>query len=273
MLHSMNDLKGLDIRATDGEIGDIEDFYFDYEQWAVRYIIVNTGSWLSGRQVLISPFSVTQVDWDNRKLHLHLTQARVAKSPKIDTHKPVSRQMEVAHSDYYGYPYYWGSPFLWGAEERPVLASQRSATATYTAAARSTAKVAATNGHPATAGTAADLRAMSEEVHLHSTQKVASYHIAAKDGEIGHVEDFILDDDNWAIRYLVIDTRNWLPGKKVLVSPRCIAAMDWAQGKVHINLSREGVKRSPEYDSSKLISHEYETLLDQYFNQPNYWLN
>ena len=273
MLHSMNDLKGLDILATDGEIGNTEGFYFDDERWVVRYIVVNTGSWLSGRQVLISPFSVTQVDLDNRKLHLHLTQARVEKSPKIDTDKPVSRQMEAAHSDYYGYPYYWGGPFLWGAEERPVLASERSVTTRYTAAARPPAKVVTANEHPVTAGTATDLRAMLEEVHLHSTQKVASYHIAATDGEIGHVEDFILEDDSWTIRYLVIDTRNWLPGKKVLISPRCIAATDWAKGKVYVNLSRKRVKRSPEYDSSKPISHEYEMLLDQYYNQPNYWLN
>jgi hypothetical protein len=261
----MNDLKGFGILATDGEIGNIEEFYFDDERWVVRYLVANTGSWLSGRQVLISPFSATQIDLDNRKLHLHLTQARMEKSPKIDTHKPVSRQMEAAHSDYYGYPYYWVSPFFWGAEERPVLAFQRSTTARYTATARPTAKVVATNGHPATGGTAADLRAMSEEFHLHSTQKVASYHIAATDGEIGHIEDFILEADTWAIRYLVIDTRNWLPGKKVLVSPRCISTTDWTQGDVHINLSREGVKRSPEYDRSKLV--------DQLFNQPNYWLN
>lgn len=273
MLCSMNDLKGFDILATDGEIGDVGGFYFDDEQWAVRYIVVNNGSWLSGRQVLISPFSVTQVDRDNRKLHLHLTQDQVEKSPNIDTHKPVSRQMEAAHSDYYGYPYYWGSPFLWGAEERPVLASQRSATARYTATARPTVKAVTPNGRPATAGTAAKTRVISEEVHLCSTQEVAGYHIAATDGEIGHVEDFILEDDCWAIRYLAIDTRNWLPGKKVIVSPQWISLIDWAQRKVHVNLSREGVKQSPEYDSSKLISREYETQLYRHHDQTGYWLN
>jgi uncharacterized protein YrrD len=108
---------------------------------------------------------------------------------------------------------------------------------------------------------------------LRSMNDLKGFDILATDGEIGHVEDFILGDDSWAIRYLVIDTRKWLPGKKVLVSPRCIAATDWAQGKVYINLSRKRVKQSPEYDSSKPISLEYEMLLDQYFNQPSYWLN
>jgi sporulation protein YlmC with PRC-barrel domain len=100
---------------------------------------------------------------------------------------------------------------------------------------------------------------------LHSMNDLKGLDILATDGEIGHIEDLILDDDSWAIRYLVIDTHNWLPGKKVLVSPRCITATDWTRGKVHINLSREGVKRSPEYDSSKLV--------DQYFDQPYFWLN
>lgn len=261
MLRSVNDLKGFDIVATDGEIGDVEQFYFDDERWAVRYIVVNTGNWLSGRQVLISPFSVTQVDRENRKLQVSLTKSQVENSPNIDTHKPVSRQMEASHADYYGYPYYWGSPFLWGADARPILASERSAAAMTTATA-----------YPAaTASDATDVPVTLEDVHLRSTQEVASYHIAATDGEIGHVEDFILEDDTWAIRYLAIDTRNWLPGKKVVVSPQWISSIDWAQGKVHINLSRDEIRQSPEYDSAKLVSRAYETELHQHYRQPGYW--
>jgi uncharacterized protein YrrD len=253
MLCSLNDLKGFDILATDGEIGNVEEFYYDDEQWAVRYIVVNTGSRLSGRQVLISPFSVTQVDRDNRKLHLDLTRERVEKSPNIDTHKPVSRQMEADQIGYYGYPYYWEGPFLWGAGEYPDLATQQSAWGTAPTATATTESLAS--------------------VHLRSTDEVTGYHIAATDGEIGHVEDFILEDDSWTIRYLSIDTRNWLPGKKVLVSPRWISIMDWAQGKVHVNLSREGVKQSPEYVSSELISREHETQLYRNYGQTGYWLN
>ncbi len=258
MLRSVNDLKGFDIVATDGEIGDVEQFYFDDERWALRYIVVNTGNWLSGRQVLISPFSVTQVDRDNRRLHVALTRNQVEKSPHIDIHQPVSRQMEATYADYYGYPYYWGSPLLWGAEEHPDLVAHQSAAATR---------------HASTAGAAAMVRVISADVHLRSTREVASYHIAATDGEIGHVADFIVEDDSWTIRYLAIDTRNWLPGRKVIVSPQWIAAIDWAQARVHVNLSRDGVKRSPEYDSSRLISREYETQLHEHYGQPGYWPN
>ncbi len=254
MLRSINELKGFDIVATDGEIGDVEEFYFDDERWAVRYIVVNTGSWLSGRQVLISPFSVTEVDRDDRKLYVTLTKNQVEKSPNIDTHKPVSRQMEVAYADYYDYPYYWGSPFLWGAVELPVLGAQRAATVMSNTMAVTTTE-----------------RLIPADVHLRSTEEVSTYHIAATDGEIGHVEDFIVEDGNWRIRYLAIDTRNWWPGRKVIVAPQWIASIDWAQGKVHVNLSREGIKQSPEYDSSRLLLREYETKLHRHYGQAGYW--
>lgn len=266
MLRSVNDLKGFEIVATDGEIGNVEQFYFDDGRWTLRYIVVNTGSWLSGRQVLISPFSVMHVDREQRKLQVTLTKSQVEKSPNIDTHKPVTRQMEAAHSDYYGYSYYWGSPFLWGAGEYPVMAAQQPISM---AAATS---VSGVTTRP-TNSLATQVQVNSEDIHLRSTQEVSSYHIAATDGEIGHVKDFIIEDDSWVIRYLTIDTRNWLPGKKVMISPQWIASIDWAQAKVHVNLSCEGVKQSPEYDNSKLISREYETKLYQHYRQPGYWLD
>jgi sporulation protein YlmC with PRC-barrel domain len=266
MLRSLNNLIGSAILATDGEIGDVEEFYFDDEQWAVRDIVINTGSWLSGRQSMISPFSVRKVDRDNRKLHVNLTKTQLENSPNVDTQKPVSREVEAAHLDYYGFPYYWGGPFLWGAGEYPDLTTQQSAWATAPMANSTTA-------HTTPFGPAAAVLAASANTHLRSTQEVSSYHIAATDGEIGHVDDFIIDEDSWTIRYIAIDTRNWLPGKKVLVSPRWISSIDWAQSKVHVNLSREGVKQSPEYDSSKSISYDYETLLHRHYGQPGYWLN
>lgn len=255
MLRSVNDLKGFKIAATDGEIGDVEQFYFDDERWALRYIVVNTGGWLSGRQVLISPFSVVTVDRKNSKLQVDLTKSQVEKSPEIDTHKPVSRRMEASHSDYYGYPYYWGSPFLWGTEEYPATVAQPLTPMAATATATGAAPVPVTLG----------------DVHLRSTEEVSSYQIAATDGRIGYVEDFIAEDSSWVIRYLAIDTRSWLPGKKVLVSPQWISLIDWAQGKVHVNLSREGIKQSPEYDKSKMVSREYETQLYRHYRHPSYW--
>ncbi len=255
MLWSMNDPNVFDVLAIDGEVGNVEEFYFDDEQWVVRYIVLNTGNWLSGRQVLISPYSVIRVDAENRKLHLGLTKERIEKSPGIDTLAPITRQMEKAHNAYYGNPNYWGGPFLWGAGEYPDLTTQRLALTTAPAA-----KV--------------DKNFVSlEESHLRGTGDVSTFRIAATDGEIGHVTDFIIEDSSWVIRYLVINTRNWLPGKIVLVSTQQISTIDWVRGKVHIALSREEVKQSVRFDASMLISREYDSQLHQQSDRSGYWLN
>lgn len=253
MLRSINELKGFDVVATSGEIGDVKQFYFDDERWVVRHIVVNTGDWVMEHNVLISPFAVTRIDYDNRNLYVALTKEQVASSPDIDTHKPVSQQMEAMYSDYYSYPYYWPSPLLWGIGARPDLS------------------VPLTPATLRLAGSAAAMkRVIPPEVHLHSIREVANYHISAIDGLIGYGNDFIVDDQTWAIRYLVIDTRNWLLGKQVIIDPRWVTSIDWAQGQIHVNLSRDAIRQSPEYDSAKLHLYEDETLLHLQYRHPDY---
>jgi hypothetical protein len=268
MLRSVNELSGFKIVGLDGEIGEVAGFYFDDERWALRYIVVNVGKWLASRQVLVSTLAVTQVDRENRQLQVALTKNQVEKSPDIDTRQPISRQIETDFADYYGYPHYWGSPLLRGVEERPALAAQQSLGALADAATPN----AASAGHSTAKGKGATVRVVSADVHLRSTQEVSSYTIAATNGEIGHVEDFIVEDESWVIRYLAIDTRNLLPGKKVMISTQWIAAVDWAQAKVHVLLSREWVEQSPSYHSGKLITREYEEYLYGHYGQPGYWL-
>src|ERR1039458_279431 len=197
MLTNATHLKGLAIRATDGELGTVEQFYFDDETWAIRYLIVETGGWLGGRRVLISPFSVIQTDWEARQLDVALTKQQVENSPEIDMHQPVSRQHEAAYLGYYGYPCYWGGPYLWGPAFYP--AGLKSPTNAFAEA------------------TAARARQESTDSHLRSSEAVTGYNIEAADGEIGHVDGFVVDDEAWAIRYIEVATRNWWPGKKVLV--------------------------------------------------------
>lgn len=256
MLRSADELKGLAITATDGAIGEIDQFYFDDEDWAVRYLVANTGTWSEDRQVLISPFSIEKVDLPGNQLFVNLTMKQVLDSPDIDTHKPVSRQHEADYLNYYGYPLYWGGPYLWGSEMHPagVLAM------------------------PAIAQEAAVLEAAvarapedSGDIHLRSTAEVRGYRIQAIDGEIGHVEDFVIEDDSWAIRYVVVDTRNWWPGGNVLVSPQWVTNVDWAERKVFINLTKEAIKSSPAYDKSRLISRDYESALYGHYQKSGYW--
>ena len=246
-------LKNFVIRATDGELGNVDEIYFDDETWAIRYLIVDTGGWLGGRRVLISPISVVHTDWDARRLDVALTKKQVEDSPNIDTHQPVSRQHEAAYLGYYGYPYYWGGPYLWGAAYYPAgLAVPRTASAEEVADR---------------------IRRESTDSHLRSTEAVTGYHIEATDGEIGHVDGFVVDDEAWAIRYIEVATRNWLPGKKVLVSPAWIERVSWTDSKVYVGLSREAIKDAPEYDESRPITREYENRLYFHYGRPPYWLH
>jgi hypothetical protein len=252
MLTNGSDLKGLTIRATDGELGTVDQFYFDDEIWAIRYLTVETGGWLGGRQVLISPFSITNVDWRAKRLDVALTKAQVENSPEIDTRQPVSRQHEAAYLGYFGYPYYWGGPYLWGPGYYPADVVAQTTLSPETMAGR--------------------IRKESTDSHLRCNEAVTGYSIEATDGDIGHLAGFVVDDEGWAIRYIEVATRNWWPGKKVLVSPAWIDRVSWEESKVSTGLSREAIKSAPEYLESKSITREYENRLHFHYGRPPYWL-
>jgi hypothetical protein len=252
MLTNATFLKGLVIHATDGELGTVDQFYFDDETWGIRYLTVDTGGWLGGRQVLISPISVIHTDWQAKRLNVALTKKQVENSPDINTHQPVSRQHEAAYSAYYGYNNYWGGPNLWG----PVFFP---------------ADLAVPTG--ASAEPVKDrIRREPTDSHLRSAEGVAGYHVAAIDGEIGHVDGFVVDDEAWAIRYIEVATRNWLPGKKVLVSPAWMKRVSWTDSKVYVELSRKAIGDAPEYLLSRPITREYEDKLYVHYGLPPYWL-
>ena len=111
----------------------------------------------------------------------------------------------------------------------------------------------------------------SEDKHLRSMDEVIGYHIQTLDGWLGHVADFIINDETWTIRYIVVDTRNWLPGKKVLLSPNWIDATNWAQRKVHLDVTSQQVRDCPEYDPAAPVNREYEARLYDFYGRPKYW--
>lgn len=180
-----------------------------------------------------------------------LTKKRVENSPSIDTHQPVSRQYEIDYSAYYGYNYYWGGPYMWGPGFYPADLCRKNS--------QQVAKER--------------IRRESADSHLRSSEAVTGYHVEATDGEIGHVDGFIVDDELWAIRYLEVATRNWLPGKKVLVAPAWIVRLSWLDSSVFAFLSREDIKSAPEYLLSRPITREYETRLHAHYGHPPYWLH
>ncbi len=226
MEYSISSMIGYEIRASDGDLGKVDEFYFDDETWTVRYIVVETGNWLSGRKVLISPVAFGKPELESRTISVNLTSAKVRSSPNIDTEKPVYRQHEAELHEYYQWPWRGGYGGSFGTTPLPlsddeVLAEQEASVSEH-----------------------------QDDPHLHSTREVTGYHLHATDGEIGHVEDFIVDDENWTIRFLVVDTTNWLPGKKVLLSPQWINRVEWADSSVHFDLTRESVENSSEFNPS-----------------------
>jgi hypothetical protein len=248
MLRSLKDLEGYTIAATDGDVGRVVDFLLDDERWTIRYLVVETGGFLDGRRVLVSPISLRTVDWLNRRVHLALTVDKIKNSPSVDTDKPVSRQHERDFYRYYGYPSYWEDLGLWGIGAYPSLL----ATGEYSETAVERPEDA------------------SADVHLRSAKEVRGYDIQGSDNAIGHFEDFIVEDDNWALRYLVVDTRNWWFGKKVLVAPQWASTVSWNERKIYVDVSRDFVKNSPEWNTVA-IDREYEARLHGYHGRAGYW--
>jgi len=245
MLRKAKEFKSFKLRTRDGDIGKAKEFYFDDKHWTVRYLVADTGGWLSGRRVLISPYALEPALEGERVLPVDLTQKQIEDSPSLASDKPVSRQFELAYYGHYGYPMYWGGPFSWGTY--PFLVRDR--------------KKWKTSGQGEKAW----------DIHLRSTDAVRGHNIQALDGEIGHVEDFIIDDETWAIRYLIVDTKNWWPGKHVLISPQWIERDSWEESKVIINLPRETIKQSPEYTGDSLLTRDYETGLHRHYQREGYW--
>lgn len=255
MLRTLKDLEGYTIRATDGAIGHAADFLFDDEDWVIRYLVVDTGGWLAGREVLISPMAIGHPDWITRLLPVSVTKERVKNSPDIDTRKPVSRQHESAYLGYYGYPHYWGGSGLWGMGAYPGGITTEDAVR-----ADMTARSARVPGSAV------------DDLHLRSCKAIREYHIHATDGEIGHVEGFLVDDGTWAIRYLVVNTSNWWVGHQVLVAPLWIDRVSWADETVSIDLTRQALKDAPPYDSAVQLDRQQETAIYRYHRRPGYWI-
>jgi uncharacterized protein YrrD len=224
MLNSIKNLGGCRILASDGEAGRVRDVYLDDRQWAVRYLVVDTRKWLSEQSVLIVPSAVTSIDWDKRSIALNLTRAQVALSPDMSTHEPVSRQQEAE---------YWPYTSVWSWGEMSVIVPLE--TQIREKERRRLRVVHA-----------------SADTHLRSSRVVRGYHVQATDDSIGHVADFLFDEDTWEIRYLIADTRNWLPGKHVLISPRRVHDVSWSDREFRVSLTRRQIERSPEYDARHL---------------------
>ena len=249
MLRSMKSMEDYTIGATDGIIGRVRDFYFDDDAWVIRYLVVDCGDTAKRRKVLISPISVGRPNWSEKILPVSLTCSQVANSPEIDTDKPVSSQQEMGYLGYYGYGNYWGGGGLWGAGLYPDVLQG-----------------GLLHGNPAT-----HFPHRHDDLHLRSGNVVMHYYVHAIDGDIGHVDGFLVDEASWAIRYLVVNTSNWWLGHKVLIAPPWIDDIDWAQCKVAVGMTREAVNRAPTYDPAISLDRSQEEAIHMHYGRSGYW--
>jgi sporulation protein YlmC with PRC-barrel domain len=247
MLRTLKDLEHYSVSATDGDVGAVKDFLFDDERWVVRHLVVAVDVF-NGRRVLVSPISIRTADWSRQRFYLALTLDALRNSPSIDVDRPVSRQREREYYDHFGYAYYWRYPGAWGLGDVPVTLA-------------GAPPIEATR-HP---------HDPPDDVHLRSANEVRGYHVQGADEAIGHISDFIVDAESWDLRYLIVDTSNWWLGRKVVVPPHWARSVSWSERKVHIDMTRQAIKSSPEWDPSAGVTREYETLLHNYFQRPNYW--
>jgi len=257
-LDRFTDLKGSAIAATDGAIGEVEDVYFDDQSWTVRYVVVDTGGWLSGRKVLVAPNALKAIDTRGKRLMSDLSRRQVEESPSVDTAKPVSRQYETEYLGHYGYPPYWEGPYRWGLfafpDAIPMSMSPAAALPTYA---------------PRVAEELAARERANADPNLRSARHVSGYSIQATDGALGHVEDYLIDEREWAIRYVIVDPRSWWPGEHVVISPEWITTVDWNESKVHVDVTKETVRNAPSYRPE--LDHEYESALYAHYRRPGYW--
>jgi hypothetical protein len=246
MLRSVRELVGYTLLASDGEIGACADFLFDDRDWVIRYMVADTRRWLPGRKVLISPAALAEPDWNTRLFPVQLGREQIKDSPALEEHAPVSRTYERNYHEFFGYGLYWEGPELWGARPDPsgIL-------------------------HPVPSQQQAPLADLEvQEGHIRSINEVHGYDIQGSDDQIGTVDDYVVDDRNWAIEWLVVDTRRWLPGGKVLVSPEWVESVEWVKRRVSIAMTVDQIRNSPKYDPATPINREYEARLYDFHGRP-----
>jgi hypothetical protein len=255
MLRRIKGLIGFTARGEDQDIGTVEDFYFDDTDWQVHHVVVDTGPLIFGRKVLIAPAAVGNPLWEAGTLPVHLRKEQVEGSPEIDLGRPIANRDLGALHQHYGWPAPWTEDELLGTTyigTHPEIVPGRASSGMDT--------IPQNEPRPPV------------DRHLRSAKDILSYDLMATDGEIGHLDDLFVDENGWIIRYLLIDTRDWLPGRRVLVPINCIERVGWTDNHIQVALTQDQIENSPEYDPKPPLDRAYETDLYRYYDYPGYWV-
>jgi len=246
MFNHLKTLQGYRLEAIDGPIGKVDEFYFDEKFWTIRYLVVNTGNWMSGRQLLISPHAIGEISPSEHQISIKLTKKQIVDSPFLAASQMISKEFEREYYEYYVWPIYWNGPYMWGADPylnktTPIWAQQIS--------------------HD------------EWEPHLFSTHDISMFTIHSMDGEIGSIRDFLISDSTWTIRYLVVDSHRRLHGNYVLISSQWIASTEWGLSRFDVDISKDQIARSPEYFDDLQLTRADEGALYKHYHRRGYWLS
>lgn len=242
MLWHASAIHGYRLEASDGHLGSVADLLFDDQSWIIRWLVVDTGHWLPGRQVLLPVSALGLPDAGARAMPVHLTMQQVRDAPDVSADLPVSRQMEQHLAAHYSADAYWTV----GSNALPMIASP------YLMESRNPYE-------------GEDIVADMGDAHLRSVSAVTGYHIRATDGDIGHVQDFLIEDSNWRISFVAVDTRNWWPGEQVLLLPRMIREVDWSGSLIHVDCTRQKLRDSPPYSQAVTVDGTYADAMTTYY--------
>lgn len=244
MLRNIEDIVGYDIQARDGSLGQVEDFFFDGNTWAIRYLVVRTGPWFFGKNVLISPHAVRTIDIDEEAVAVNLTQEQIKNGPDVDLARPLSRQQMINLHEYYNWPRNWLDPDAMRASYGPPVLPMPH-------------EIMAVEAEKADENVDAD-------ANVQSAGEIMGYAAEAIDGSIGSISTFVFDDEKWQIRYVVVDVGSWLPGRQVLVVPHWLQRIDHKARTAHINLHQHTIEDSPDFDPAQPIDDSISETFDEF---------
>ena len=228
MYASFNVLRGFDAAACDGRIGHVTDLFFDDSDWRNRYLVVDTSDWIGGPLVTIPAQALRRIDVERKEVDLDLDREAARHSPDVDAHRPISRRREMELADYFKVTPHWLD-----GDDGPQACGPVDA----------------------------------DEVHLRSAREVEGYRVRARDGEIGHIIDFLVDDRSLAIRHVVVHTAGWLHSRDVVLAPSHALGIDWALRTVQVDLTRAQVEQSPRYDTHKPLDVEHERRVSEFWQR------
>ncbi|NGP46129.1 PRC-barrel domain containing protein [Bacillaceae bacterium SIJ1] len=278
MLYKGKELESYKLGATDGDIGKIEDFYFDESQFVVRYIVADTRTWFFGGEVLLSPEAFQKVDPSDRIVHVNLTKDQIKDSPKPNQEQPINRQFEKDLSDFHGWRYYWLSAGGAGAGYNtpgtgapgPVVPV---APVPEEAGSHSQRNLDETvdETHEGYEEKELEEHLQHENSQLQSMDDLKGYEVHVKEGYVGKIDDMILEDGTWKIRYLVVDVGIGIDTKLVLISPDWVKEISWIDQTITAPLEHDLVEHAPVFEEDQPLTREYEEKLYDYYNQQRYW--